>query len=59
MRLEFQAETIKATPAIAGTILSGLTLNEMVATATLIYVLVQIAYLIWKWRREIKDGKTS
>lgn len=58
MRLEFQTETAKAVPAVVGTIWSGVTLNQMVATATLIYVVVQIAYLVWKWRREIKDGKT-
>lgn len=45
--------TVKtAPPAIVG----ALTLNEWVAVATFIYVVLQAAYLLWKWRREL-NGK--
>lgn len=57
MKLDFQAETIKAAPAVAGTITSAVTLNQCVAIATMIYVCLQILYLLWKWRREA--GKSS
>jgi hypothetical protein len=30
----------------------AMTLNHWVALATLGYILLQAAYLIWKWRRE-------
>lgn len=41
-------------------IIGGLTLQEWVLAATLIYVVVQCAYLLWKWWREwrksLRDG---
>jgi hypothetical protein len=37
----------------------ALTLNEWVAIATLCYVVLQAAYLIWKWRRETKAKALS
>lgn len=39
----------------AGTALSGdVVLSVMVGGATLLFVVLQIAYLIWKWRRNAK-----
>lgn len=32
----------------------GLTLNEWVAVATIVYLVLQIGYLVWKWRREMR-----
>lgn len=54
MKLEFQQESIKAAPAVAGTVYSTVTLNEWVAIATLIYILLQTGYLLWKWHKEYK-----
>ena len=51
---EFKVQSVKAAPAVAGAIFSGVTLNETVAIVTIIYVVLQILYLIWKWHREIK-----
>lgn len=45
-------EVAKGAPAVAGATLASLTLNEWVAAATGIYILVQIAYLLRKWWRE-------
>ena len=45
--------TIQAIPGVVGTIWSAVTLNRLVAVVTLILVTLQIAYLLWKWRREL------
>jgi len=45
-------ETAKGAPAVAGAVAASMTLNEWVAVATGIYILVQIAYLVRKWWRE-------
>lgn len=59
MKTDFTSEAIKGTPAVAGAVASALTLNEWVAIATGIYVVVQVAYLLRKWWREEKDWKGS
>lgn len=50
----------KSAPGAAGTAGTALTgdvmLSVLVGLATLLFVLLQIAYLIWKWRR---NSKTS
>ena len=51
---EVKIETAKAVPAVAGAAAYGVTLNEAVAAATLAYIVLQAAYLIWKWRREAR-----
>lgn len=48
-------ETAKAVPAVGGAIASALTLNEALAVVTILYILLQAAYLIWKWRRESRS----
>ncbi len=42
-------EVIKASPGIA---MTGFTLDKAVALATLIFIVIQVAYLIRKWWRE-------
>ena len=42
-------EVAKASPGIA---LTGITLNNAVALATICFIVLQIAYLIRKWVRE-------
>lgn len=59
MRDQTFAEAAKGTPAVVGTIYSAVTLNETVAALTCIYILLQIAYLTWKWRKEAKSGKSD
>lgn len=48
-------EAMKGTPAIAGAAAAALTLNQWIAIATGIYIVVQCAYLIRKWVREEKE----
>lgn len=52
MKVETSIESAKAAPAIIGAAFSALTMNHLVAGATLAYIILQAAYLIWKWRRE-------
>lgn len=52
------SEAIKAAPPIAITTavtVGGLTLNEWVAIATLLYIVLQSGWLVWKWYHAIKD----
>lgn len=51
-------EVTKASPAIAvqGVQLFGMQINDVVQICTLVYLVMQGVYLIWKWVREaLKD----
>lgn len=37
--------------------IKGVTLNEWVALASLVSIVLHAAYLVWKWRREAKGEK--
>lgn len=45
---------LHSAPGVIGSILSILTLNNIVAFVTLVFLCLQIAYLLWKWRREVR-----
>lgn len=56
---DFASEAAKGVPpvAVAASGIVGLVdLNVIVALLTAAYVLLQGAYLIWKWRREARGG---
>lgn len=59
-KIEFHSQTIKAAPAIVGTLSSvqaeamHLDWAQMAAAATFFYVVLQGFYLLWKWNRERK-----
>jgi hypothetical protein len=55
LKNETVIETAKAVPAVGGAIASAVTLNEALALVTICYILLQAAYLIWKWRRESRS----
>lgn len=60
MRTEITSESLKATPPVAVTALTwmhGVTLNDIVLLATLAYIGLQAAYLVWKWVREYRRGR--
>jgi hypothetical protein len=62
MKQDTVEQTAKAIPAVVGTAYSTVTLNELVAVATLLYVLAQLGFLLYKWYwahkdRMDKDGK--
>lgn len=50
------AASLKAAPPFT---VWALTLNEWVAIATLGYVALQAAYLVWKWRRELQAKRAA
>jgi hypothetical protein len=55
MRSEIAQEGLKSAPPVVVTSvawMSGLTLTDIVALATLAYIALQAGYLIWKWWRE-------
>lgn len=51
---DIAVEAAKGTPALAGAIAASMTLNEWIAVATGIYILIQSLYLLRKWWREEK-----
>lgn len=54
---EAKLEAIKAAPAAGGFVVYSLTLQEWVAIATLLYILVQIFILLHKHYHWIKNNK--
>lgn len=57
MREDVVVATAKASPPVAA-MLFGLTLNDLVALATLAYLGLQALYLVWKWLRERRSEPT-
>ncbi|MFA5606809.1 MAG: hypothetical protein WDA07_06430 [Leucobacter sp.] len=61
-RADVTEQAIKGVPPVAvvtADAVFGWTLNQMVMAATLIYVLLQIGFLLWKWRRIAKQDKVK
>lgn len=57
MRVEVASESLKSAPPVAVTAvawMTGLTLTDAVALATLIYIVLQAGYLVWKWIKEAR-----
>jgi hypothetical protein len=52
MKTELAVETMKGAPAVVGAAAAALTLNQIIAIATGIYIVIQAAYLLRKWYRE-------
>ncbi len=61
MKAAIAQESLKATPPVTVTAVAwmqGLTINEFVGLATLAYIALQAGYLVWKWIREARKGRT-
>ena len=59
---EIASEAIKAAPPVTVTataLAGGISLNNVIGAATLIYIVLQAGYLIWKWRRDIKREREA
>lgn len=55
MKNDVAQEVWKATPPASVTAwawINGLTLDKWVAIATLVYIALQAAHLLWKWYRD-------
>lgn len=50
---EIAAEAVKAAPPItvAGATVAGVSLNELILWATLLYLVLQIGFLLYRWWR--------
>jgi hypothetical protein len=57
MKHETIEQTFKAVPAVAGTAYSAVTLNELVMILTAIYIVMQMAFLAYKWYNDHQDRK--
>lgn len=57
-KTDIAAEAAKATPpvTVAGATLAGVTVNDLILWATLVYLVLQIAFLLYRWGR-IHFGK--
>lgn len=58
---DLAAEAAKATPPITvvGATVAGFPLNDLVLAATLVYVVLQTAFLLYKWRRLAIQSKND
>ena len=58
---DIAAEVAKATPpvTVAGATVAGVQVNDLILWATLIYIVLQIGFLLYRWRRMHcgKDGE--
>jgi hypothetical protein len=54
-------EATKAAPpvTVAGATLLGADINSAILWLTLFYLVLQIGYLLWKWRRHYVTGRAS
>ena len=45
-------QAVPATAAIVATKVLGFSLNEWLAIASIVFIVLQAGYLLWKWRNE-------
>ena len=58
-KADIAAEAAKASPpvAVAGATVAGMPINDLVLWATLIYLVLQIGFLLYRWGRMHFRGK--
>ena len=57
MNTEVVQEAAKSAPPVVvtlGTLASGVTINHIMGLVTIVYVVLQAGYLVWKWRRDVR-----
>ena len=56
MKQEVITQSIQSTPALAilGAAIVSITINQWLAAVSIAFILLQAAYLVWKWIREAK-----
>jgi hypothetical protein len=57
MKQDVVSEVTKAAPAVVGTVYTSMTLNEWVALATFIYVIIQAVILVHKHYYFVKEKR--
>jgi hypothetical protein len=52
-KADIAAEAAKASPpvAVAGATVAGIQVNDLILWATLIYIVLQIGFLLYRWQR--------
>ena len=52
-KADIASEAAKASPpvAVAGATVAGIQVNELILWATLIYIVLQIGFLLYRWQR--------
>lgn len=55
----FVDQATRGAPAVGGAVLYGFSLNSAVAVVTIVYVVIQAAYLVRKWWREETEPRGS
>lgn len=62
MNADIASEAAKAVPpvtVIVTSTLAGWSLNNFIGAATLVYIILQADYLLWKWHRDYKTEKSK
>ena len=62
MNAEIATEAAKAAPpatVVATSFIGGWSLNNVIGAATLAYIVLQVGYLLWKWRRDWKRERSN
>lgn len=53
-------EATKSAPPVAVSVVSflgGISLNNIIGVATLVYIVLQASHLVWRWRRDIEKER--
>lgn len=53
-------EAAKSAPPVAISVASfvgGISLNNIIGVATLVYIVLQASHLVWRWRRDIEKER--
>ena len=63
LRQEVVTQSAAAMPALSlgvvATAIMSITLNQVFVAVSIGFVALQASYLIWKWRKEVKDSRKS
>lgn len=53
------SEAAKAAPpvTVAGATIAGMQINDLILWATLVYLILQIAFLLYRWHKMHKNGE--
>jgi len=62
MNPDITTQAAKSAPPVLVSLIAfvaELSLNNVIGAVTLLYLLLQVAYLLWKWRNERKDRQAA
>jgi len=62
MNPDITIQAAKSAPPVVVSLIAfvaDLSLNNVIGAVTLLYLLLQVGYLIWKWRNERKDRRAA